>query len=150
MLRNIPNKMHLPDLKKFIDRSSYGKYDFIYLRIDFQNDCNVGYAFINFENSESIINFMLDINNKRWDEFRSWKVAEVSYATIQGKDCLIQKFRNSSVMKEFDGYRPKVSSVAPAIEISAPLKLLSFTLLSPIRNVAAKKRHSQSPTTGPR
>ncbi|KAL9091893.1 MAG: hypothetical protein Q9165_004645 [Trypethelium subeluteriae] len=115
MLRNIPNKMHLPDLKKFIDRSSYGKYDFIYLRIDFQNDCNVGYAFINFENSESIINFMLDINNKRWDEFRSWKVAEVSYATIQGKDCLIQKFRNSSVMKEFDGYRPKVSDIIPYI-----------------------------------
>ena len=109
MLRNIPNKMHLPDLKKFVDRSSFGKYDFIYLRIDFQNDCNVGYAFINFENSESIINFMLDINNTTWAEFHSKKVAEVSYATIQGKDCLIQKFRNSSVMKEFDGYRPKVS-----------------------------------------
>ncbi|KAI9661873.1 MAG: hypothetical protein M1821_009112 [Bathelium mastoideum] len=108
MLRNIPNKMHLVDLKKFVDRSSYGKYDFIYLRIDFQNDCNVGYAFINFENSESIINFMLDINNTTWTEFHSKKIAEVSYATIQGKDCLIQKFRNSSVMKEFDGYRPKL------------------------------------------
>jgi hypothetical protein len=110
MLRNIPNKMHLPDLLKVINRSSFGKYDFVYLRIDFQNDCNVGYAFINFEKSDSIIGFMQEINGKRWTEFRSWKVAEVSYATIQGKDCLVQKFRNSSVMEEYEGYRPKVSA----------------------------------------
>lgn len=28
---------------------------------------------------------------------------------IQGKDCLVQKFRNSSVMLEAPHYRPKVS-----------------------------------------
>ena len=57
--------------------------------------------------------------------YNSDKVAEISYASkllqfpvsiklrwplaIQGKDCLIQKFRNSSVMEEWHGYRPKVS-----------------------------------------
>lgn len=58
------------------------------------------------------------------DSFKSDKIAEVSYASmfdfvfslkitnlfaaIQGRDCLIQKFRNSSVMLEPPHYRPKV------------------------------------------
>lgn len=39
MLRNIPNKVDQPMLKRFVDESSFGKYDFMYLRIDFANDC---------------------------------------------------------------------------------------------------------------
>ena len=31
-----------------------------------------------------------------------------SYEAIQGKDCLVQKFRNSSVMLEHPSFRPKV------------------------------------------
>lgn len=29
---------------------------------------------------------------------------------IQGRDCLVQKFRNSSVMLEHPGFRPKVTT----------------------------------------
>ncbi|KAM0300354.1 hypothetical protein HYE67_010451 [Fusarium culmorum] len=108
MLRNIPNKVDQPLLKKIVDASSFGKYDFMYLRIDFANDCNVGYAFINFVKAEYIVDFVQARANKRWNCFRSDKVAEVSYATIQGKDCLVQKFRNSSVMLEAPHYRPKL------------------------------------------
>lgn len=39
MLRNIPNKVDQAMLKGIIDESSWGKYDFMYLRIDFANDC---------------------------------------------------------------------------------------------------------------
>ncbi|XEV06924.1 hypothetical protein FSHL1_012211 [Fusarium sambucinum] len=39
MLRNIPNKVGQPLLKRIVDASSYGKYDFMYLRIDFANSC---------------------------------------------------------------------------------------------------------------
>lgn len=39
MLRNIPNKVDQVMLKRIIDESSWGKYDFMYLRIDFANDC---------------------------------------------------------------------------------------------------------------
>ncbi|KAK1962527.1 RNA recognition domain-containing protein 2 [Colletotrichum sublineola] len=108
MLRNIPNKVDQAMLKKIVDESSWGKYDFMYLRIDFANDCNVGYAFINFVDPLDIIDFVNTRGNQRWNCFKSDKVAEISYATIQGKDCLVQKFRNSSVMLEAAHYRPKL------------------------------------------
>lgn len=108
MLRNIPNKVDQAMLKNIIDESSWGKYDFMYLRIDFANDCNVGYAFINFVDPLDIIDFVNARGNQRWNCFKSDKIAEISYATIQGKDCLVQKFRNSSVMLEAPHYRPKL------------------------------------------
>ncbi|KAL1873981.1 hypothetical protein VTK73DRAFT_682 [Phialemonium thermophilum] len=108
MLRNIPNKVDQAMLKQIVDESSWGKYDFMYLRIDFTNDCNVGYAFINFVDPLDIIDFVNARGNQRWNCFKSDKVAEISYATIQGKDCLVQKFRNSSVMLEVPQYRPKL------------------------------------------
>ncbi|KAK3939950.1 RNA recognition motif 2-domain-containing protein [Diplogelasinospora grovesii] len=108
MLRNIPNKVDQAMLKRIVDESSWGKYDFMYLRIDFANDCNVGYAFINFVDPLDIIDFVNTRGNQRWNCFKSDKVAEISYATIQGKDCLVQKFRNSSVMLEAPHYRPKL------------------------------------------
>lgn len=108
MLRNIPNKIDQAMLKEIVDDTSRGNYDFMYLRIDFANNCNVGYAFINFEDPYHIIDFVKARAGHRWNRFNSDKVAEVSYATIQGKDCLVQKFRNSSVMLEHHSFRPKI------------------------------------------
>ncbi|KAK5081466.1 hypothetical protein LTR24_008165 [Lithohypha guttulata] len=108
MLRNIPNRVDQAGLKKLLDETSFGLYDFMYLRIDFANNCNVGYAFINFVDPVSIVPFAKARAGQKWNLFQSDKVAEISYATIQGRDCLIQKFRNSSVMLERPAFRPKL------------------------------------------
>ena len=108
MLRNVPNKMDVHELKNIIDATSYGKYDFSYLRIDFKNACNVGYAFINFVRPEFIIAFLQTYQNKPWNLYNSDKIAEISYATRQGTHCLIDAFRNSCVMEEHPDHRPKL------------------------------------------
>ncbi|KAF8472448.1 RNA recognition motif 2-domain-containing protein [Kalaharituber pfeilii] len=108
MLRNIPNKVDQQTLKDYVDSTSRGKYNFLYLRIDFKNMCNVGYAFINFIDPLDIIPFVLAKSGRRWNKYNSDKVLDVTYANIQGIDQLVEKFRNSSVMDQPEAYRPKL------------------------------------------
>ncbi|THY41419.1 hypothetical protein D6C91_09329 [Aureobasidium pullulans] len=80
----------------------------IYLRIDFSTELNVGYAFVNFTHPEHITNFVNAKVGKPWSLYDSTKRCEVSYATIQGIDCLLAKFRNSVIMEEAASCRPKL------------------------------------------
>jgi hypothetical protein len=95
MLRNIPNKYTPLMLQEFIEKSHKYLYDFFYLRMDFKNKCNVGYAFINFVTPHDLATFAELVQHKRWDKFNSEKVIATCFADIQGIDSLIQKFRNS-------------------------------------------------------
>ncbi|KXS14131.1 hypothetical protein M427DRAFT_354935 [Gonapodya prolifera JEL478] len=108
MIRNIPNKYSQQMLIDFVDETHRGHYDFLYLRIDFKNQCNVGYAFINFIEPSSIVSFAHKVVGRKWSKFNSDKICTLSYANIQGKTALIEKFRNSSVMLEDPTYRPKL------------------------------------------
>jgi hypothetical protein len=108
MIRNIPNKYTQQMLIDMINETHQGAYDFMYLRMDFKNKCNVGYAFINFIDPLSVISFALRVSGKKWAMFNSDKVCEVRYATIQGKEALVQKFKDSCVMLEEESYRPKI------------------------------------------
>ncbi|THV97199.1 hypothetical protein D6D27_02250 [Aureobasidium pullulans] len=71
-----------------LDKSSFGHYDFSYLRIDFSTELNVGYAFVNFTHPEHITNFVNAKVGKLWSLYGSTKRCEVSYAMIQGIDCI--------------------------------------------------------------
>jgi hypothetical protein len=78
MIKNIPNKYSLKLLCDEIDESHADLYDFLYLPFDFnvhacatQNNCNVGYAFINFATPSHLQSFYEEFHNKKWLRFRS-------------------------------------------------------------------------------
>lgn len=95
MIKNIPNKYTQAMLIDMINETHWGAYDFIYLRMDFKNRCNVGYAFVNFIDPLSIASFAQRVMGRKWPRFNSDKICQVTYARIQGKAALLDKFRHS-------------------------------------------------------
>lgn len=108
MVQNIPNKLEFHEFKRFIDSTSWGKYDFLYLRFDFINRCNVGYAFVSFTHPRFVKEFVEARQDMSWRQCRhkSQKVLDVRYAKLQGIDKLYEKFRHSSVMLQEESFRP--------------------------------------------
>ena len=76
------------------------KFDFFYLPIDYNNSCNVGYAFINFIHTKFIVDFYSEFNGRKWSRFNSEKICSLAYARIQGTFALRNHFRNSHVMQQ--------------------------------------------------
>lgn len=108
MIKNIPNKMSDKDLMSFIAKVCPRRIDFMYLRMDFQNGCNVGYAFVNFITVEDLLRFTKARLGVKWNMYSSEKVLQMCYANYQGKEALIEKFKNSCIMDEQESYRPKI------------------------------------------
>ncbi|QRV94239.1 RNA recognition motif protein [Ceratobasidium sp. AG-Ba] len=108
MLKNIPNKMSTKNLIDFIDAVTPRAIDFLYLRFDFQNECNVGYAFVNFMNISDLLKFMKARLGRKWNMYASEKVLGAGYANYQGKEALIEKFKNSSIMDTRPVWRPRI------------------------------------------
>ncbi|PIL34167.1 hypothetical protein GSI_03878 [Ganoderma sinense ZZ0214-1] len=108
MIKNIPNKMTDRDLKNFIDKVCPRRIDFMYLRMDFQNGCNVGYAFVNFITVQDLLRFARTQIGVKWNMYSSEKTLHMCYATYQGKESLVEKFKNSCIMDEKEAWRPKI------------------------------------------
>jgi len=104
MLRNIPNRYTRDMLIECLDTEYKGQYDFVYLPIDFNSKCNVGYAFINFRIPAMAQKFMQEFHGVRAKQclpgFSSKKVCEVSYATVQGREANMENFRDEKFIEK--------------------------------------------------
>ncbi|KAF4677471.1 hypothetical protein FOL47_001286 [Perkinsus chesapeaki] len=86
MLRNIPIKYTNEMVLDFLESSGFsGKYDFIYLPVDYSRGSNVGYGFINFKSESSARRFMTAVDGVQLPlSGNSTKVCSCSWAYIQG------------------------------------------------------------------
>ena len=95
MIRHIPNKYTLKLFSDEINSLFFNKYDLLYLPVDLDNHCNLGFGFINFVDPVHIILFYDKYYGKKWDKFNSDKICELAYAKIQGKEELIKYIRQN-------------------------------------------------------
>ncbi|KAH0538723.1 hypothetical protein FGG08_004675 [Glutinoglossum americanum] len=98
-------------LKEIVDETSAGKYDFMYLRIDFANNCNLSKPELvgaGKHDMPFVSNFAL--RAAAYHKIGTGSiVTKLRRSHMRGKDCLVQKFRNSSVMLEHPSFRPKAT-----------------------------------------
>uniref|UniRef100_A0A0E0N6H8 RRM domain-containing protein n=1 Tax=Oryza rufipogon TaxID=4529 RepID=A0A0E0N6H8_ORYRU len=88
----------------------FSSYDFLYLPIDFNNKCNVGYGFVNLTSPEAAVRLYKAFHKQPWEVFNSRKICQVTYARVQGLDALKEHFKNSKFPCDSDEYLPVVFS----------------------------------------
>jgi hypothetical protein len=100
MIRNLPRRYSQPDLMMDLEELGFaGTFDFLYIPIDKATSACMGYAFVNFKDSDSAESCMRDFHDyvfKRQQRGSS-KVACVSVAHVQGLEKNMQHYKNSAV-----------------------------------------------------
>jgi hypothetical protein len=98
MLRNIPNRYTQDVLLEEL-RPHMTSLDFFYLPIDFRNQCNLGYAFLNFKDGTAAEAFKAQYDGYRLARYPlSHKVLQVNMARVQGLKANVKRLRQSTVM----------------------------------------------------
>ena len=132
MIRHIPNKYTLDILMQEINVNFEGKYDVLYLPIDFVHNTNLRFAFINFIDPMHLIYFYDEFIERKWNLFNSVKRCQLVYWKLQGKAELLDyiKKRNGITSLNDNIYRypikksfyisNDINRIPPQIEI--PMK----------------------------
>ncbi|KAF8096388.1 hypothetical protein N665_0309s0015 [Sinapis alba] len=131
MIKNIPNKYSQKLMLNMLDNhcihineaiieerdeqvahrdKPFSSYDFVYLPMDFNNKCNVGYGFVNMTSPEAAWRLYKAFHLQRWEIFNSRKICQVTYARVQGLEDLKEHFKSSKFPCEAELYLPVVFS----------------------------------------
>jgi len=112
MLRNLPNNYSRAMLLELIDSQGFvGRYDFVYLPMDFKSHASLGYAFVNLLTPELAQQFWAKLDGFDHWAVPSQKVCSMSWShPHQGLQAHTDRYRNSPVMHEDvpDEYKPVV------------------------------------------
>ncbi|CAK0865171.1 unnamed protein product [Prorocentrum cordatum] len=127
MMRNLPCPFLRVDLITEMDNHGFAEYySLVYMPLDYTTGLSLGYAFVNFINTEQAQRFMI-----RFEGFRDWpkpssKVCSVTWSRTQGLIANIERYRNNPVMSEEipDGFKPVLFDGNKRIPFPAPTRLL--------------------------
>lgn len=100
MLRNLPNSYTRRMLLELLDSEGFaGRYDFVYLPVDFSSFIGLGYAFVDLVTPSDATEL-----TRHFEGFSDWVTASDKVCTVtwssphQGLEQHIERYRNSPVM----------------------------------------------------
>jgi len=126
MLRNLPSEYSREMVLELIDSEAFaGRYDFLYLPVDFNSGVSLGYAFVDLISPADADQFVEHFTGfARWP-VPSDKVCTVSWSNQhQGLDQHVERYRNSPVMHETvpEEWKPMIFSNGQVVPFPAPTK----------------------------
>jgi len=100
MLRNLPNDYTRDMLVNLLESAGFrGRFDFVYLPVDFERASGLGYAFVNFVTHNDAQSAMMVLANFDDWEVPSVKVLQLSWSMpLQGLTANVERYRNNAVM----------------------------------------------------
>jgi len=139
MLRNIPNDYTRSALLSLLDTSGFaGKYDFVYLPIDFASASNLGYAFVNMESHSDAEQLQRELEGFCSWGIRSAKKCQVVWSSTQGTEKHIEHYRNSPIMHESVPEEHKPILFRSGEEVAFPPPTRKLKPLRPCKGKARK------------
>jgi len=133
MLRNLPNNYSRDMLLELLNQQGFaGKYDFLYLPMDFGSTASLGYAFVNLVSAVDVPQFW-----KTFEGFSEWviptkKHCKISWShPVQGLQSNLDRYRNSPVMHPDvpDAYKPARFDCGARVQFPPPTKKLKLPRL---------------------
>ena len=126
MLRNLPNNYNRAMILALLDKEGFeGKYNFLYLPIDFRTRACMGYAFVNLVDPAHVPDFWAKFSGYSNWVVRSKKLCGVSWSEPhQGLESHVERYRNSPIMHESvpDEYKPIVLQNGVRVAFPEPSK----------------------------
>eukprot|EP00437_Effrenium_voratum_P002908 CAMPEP_0181429858 /NCGR_PEP_ID=MMETSP1110-20121109/17421_1 /TAXON_ID=174948 /ORGANISM="Symbiodinium sp., Strain CCMP421" /LENGTH=520 /DNA_ID=CAMNT_0023553149 /DNA_START=63 /DNA_END=1625 /DNA_ORIENTATION=+ len=120
MIRNIPTEYTQDELILEVSEvmGSPHSFDFFYLPWDTQNDCNIGYVFVNFPDPGAAQNAVRAFSNYHFRLHDSKKVGKVSPAHIQGLENNLRHLQDRAVVLGNHPCSPIVMWKGQKVELS--------------------------------
>jgi len=146
MMRNFPYSYKRENLLLLLDSFSFhGSYDFVYLPLDYDTKCNLGYAFVNLTSPGEARRFMNTFEGcSSWIGSESKKVCSVCWAEVQGQRQNVDRLRNHPVMsvKVPEEFKPFMFKDGERVPFPQPTKKIRPPMT--FRGVHGEKQHSES------
>lgn len=115
MIRNFPKRFTRAVFMDVLDKAGFrGKYDFLYMPVDFRKLMAIGYAFVNMSSHGEAVRMMQHFEGfQQWDDqtpAETDQIGSVCWSAVQGLSANVERYRNSAVMHPAvpEEYKPLV------------------------------------------